>query len=246
MISRSLIDKAMRYYTNYSKQSFVVSPSLPVLYFGDLEAYSRSPLRIITVGKNPSAREFDRDKKGRFERFPRWTGKSNSLVCSLNEYFRVNPYMEWFRPSFSRILEGMDASFCGAKTNTALHTDLCSPLGTDPGWSGLCSAQMALLEEEGEALWRSLVDELRPQVMLVSVPLKLYEKSFGDETKELIRFVNKKDGSPRENPYIVYQSIYEFDDGETARVIYGQAAQTPFGTIDAVRQFKIGEAACLV
>jgi hypothetical protein len=36
----------------------VVRPSILILYFGDSEAYRRSPLKIVTVGLNPSPREF--------------------------------------------------------------------------------------------------------------------------------------------------------------------------------------------
>ena len=35
-----------------------VSPAAPVLFFGDLGAYSMSPLRMVTVGLNPSRQEF--------------------------------------------------------------------------------------------------------------------------------------------------------------------------------------------
>ncbi len=32
--------------------------AMPILYFGDLEAYVASPVRIVTVGLNPSQAEF--------------------------------------------------------------------------------------------------------------------------------------------------------------------------------------------
>ena len=35
-----------------------VSPSMPVLYFGDLEKYRQSPLRVVTAALNPSRVEF--------------------------------------------------------------------------------------------------------------------------------------------------------------------------------------------
>ena len=41
-----------------TSDSLVVRPSMPILYFGDSEAYSRSAIRILTVGLNPSREEF--------------------------------------------------------------------------------------------------------------------------------------------------------------------------------------------
>jgi len=50
-----------------------------------------------------------------------------------------------------------------------LHTDLCSPLATNPTWSGLSERQRDLLLAEGPKLWAMLVLALRPDVMLVSL-----------------------------------------------------------------------------
>jgi hypothetical protein len=36
----------------------VVRPAIPILFFGDIQQYRRSPLRIVTVGLNPSLAEF--------------------------------------------------------------------------------------------------------------------------------------------------------------------------------------------
>lgn len=47
----------------------VVLPSVPIAWFGDLEAYLDSPLRVITVGLNPSRLEFPSPDP--FFRFPR-------------------------------------------------------------------------------------------------------------------------------------------------------------------------------
>ena len=46
-----------------------VSPSLPILFFGNLHAYSSSRMRVLTVGLNPSLHEFPVDDP--FRRFPR-------------------------------------------------------------------------------------------------------------------------------------------------------------------------------
>jgi hypothetical protein len=36
----------------------VVTPSMPILYFGDFDAYRASDIRVVTVGLNPSLAEF--------------------------------------------------------------------------------------------------------------------------------------------------------------------------------------------
>ena len=37
-----------------------VDPAIPILFFGDLQAYRASETRVLTVGKNPSLKEFPR------------------------------------------------------------------------------------------------------------------------------------------------------------------------------------------
>ena len=45
-----------------------VTPAAPILFFGDLNAYRTSPVRVLTVGLNPSLHEFPVDEP--FRRFP--------------------------------------------------------------------------------------------------------------------------------------------------------------------------------
>ena len=45
-----------------------VSPAIPILFFGDLDAYLASRMRVLTVGLNPSLREFPDGEP--FSRFP--------------------------------------------------------------------------------------------------------------------------------------------------------------------------------
>ena len=41
----------------------VVPDSIPILWFGDLEAYEKSDLRVLTVSKNPSDAEFGENQR---------------------------------------------------------------------------------------------------------------------------------------------------------------------------------------
>ena len=38
-----------------------VVPAVPILFFGDLQAYSASETRVLTVGLNPSLQEFPKE-----------------------------------------------------------------------------------------------------------------------------------------------------------------------------------------
>ena len=121
----------------------LVRPSIPILFFGDYERYFLSPRRVITVGLNPSRIEFpDSD---RFARFPAARYKDSQppetarVLRAIADYFREQPYDGWFKPAFEELLRGMGASYYDGAESTALHTDICSPLATDPTWSRLRS-----------------------------------------------------------------------------------------------------------
>ena len=53
-ISNDLLKDAMLQYNKYSELDFIVKPSLPILYFGDLNAYFNSNFKVITAALNPS------------------------------------------------------------------------------------------------------------------------------------------------------------------------------------------------
>ena len=115
-------------------KNILVNPFMPILYFGDLCEFLVSPLRILTVGLNPSDAEFP--VANPFERFPLASVSPALIPKALNEYFSIAPYKQWFN-SLEPILTGFDASYYGNKTNTAIHTDLLSPIATNPTWSKL-------------------------------------------------------------------------------------------------------------
>ena len=73
MINPNLLNTVDQYFARYKSQSFVVNPSIPILYFGDEVAYRKSKLKVITVGKNPSLNEFFEQAIGQYNirnRFP--------------------------------------------------------------------------------------------------------------------------------------------------------------------------------
>ena len=216
----------------------VVAPAVPILYFGDAAAYARSPRRIVTVGLNPSLKEFP--EQDRFRRFPgcRATGPSAEYLDGLNDYFRNDPYTSWFN-TFAGLLHGLESSFYADHASTALHTDLGSPVATDPTWSKLSTPTKAQLGQLGTPLWHDLIRVLRPEVILVSVAWQWMSRIefAGDDWRELHRITEN-----RKHPYIVKARRLRIAGDHAALLVWGQAAQTPFGSVSYAHKVEIGRA----
>jgi len=244
MISQNLIDKTLQYFDKYSKEDFVVKPSLPILYFGNLEDYEKSKLKVVTVGKNPSDNEFKLKKNDNYSfcRFKNWDPDARNLIESLNPYFEDNPLKQWFS-SLEPILNGMGSSFYKKNKfpNRALHTDICSPLATNPTWSKLTKENQNLLFKEGFEIWKQLIEELQPDIMLISVPFNLFKKIIHEPGKLLASFDSKKDNTKRKKEYKVFVYNYKLTTKKNTKVIFGKAANKPFGTISQEQKIKIGE-----
>ena len=63
----------------------------------------------------------------------------------------------------------MGAGYYHGRTSTVLHTDICSPIATDPTWSQLGAADRRVLLDDGRTLWHELLAALQPNVVLLSV-----------------------------------------------------------------------------
>ncbi len=98
----ALYKRAITHYEEYQAESWLVPDSIPILYFVDLESYSRSALKIVTVGLNPSDAEFLED---RFRTHEIRLGCLGDLERSLSEYFKYNPYRKWFDRGFETLLQ---------------------------------------------------------------------------------------------------------------------------------------------
>ena len=143
---------------------------MPILFFGDLDAYRSSPIRVLTVGLNPSLHEFPAGEP--FRRFPLAEDdcgqEPSRYLDAMSAYFRTDPYRGWFG-AFEPLLNGVGASHYDGGASTALHTDICSPVATNPTWSQLDKTDHAALEADGGPLWHMLLEELRPQIVALSV-----------------------------------------------------------------------------
>ena len=123
--------------------SSVVPGSTPVVAFG-----SSTGARVATLGLNPSRQEF-LDKYGkelsnerrRFETLaslgvPSLVSASDEVIAAVlsacNQYFRRNPYLDWFN-QLEDVLRASGASYFDG---SACHLDLVQ-WATDPTWKDL-------------------------------------------------------------------------------------------------------------
>jgi hypothetical protein len=208
---------------------FVPAESAPVLFFGDLAAYRASGLRVVTVGLNPSSREFPPAQP--WVRFPR---VHTDYLDALSTYFAIAP-LDWF-DCFREVLRGLNASYGDRAPNRALHTDICSVLPTSPTWSSLPDEVRRDLASRGVPLWHDLVAELRPHVVVASVRYSWLDR---------ITFRPISGWQPlhiveRANPYLVDGRRLELPDGSTTLLVRGRAANTPFGTVRNTDRYAIG------
>jgi hypothetical protein len=226
-----------------TEQDGAVRPSMPILFFGDLARYEASRLRVITVGLNPSDEEFPHDDP--WSRFPGGAQLTadeldqtflTRYVDELSRYFEVTPYRRWFDRSFEPLLRGIDASYYPHAANVALHTDIASPVPTNPTWSELSPARRAL-HHGGAALWRRLADLLAPDLIVVSVArehLAAISTSPFSEWGELTRV-------DRERPFVVSTTRMPVADGrKSAVVVFGRCTNVPFGSVSFSKREWIG------
>ena len=119
----SLIENVFNEFMRSDFTNCIVPFSIPIIWFGDVESYFKSRLKVITVSLNPSNNEFGNTKKDiayttKF-RFPDFDGTSNTLYNAYNNYFKSNPYNSWFKASFKSTLKSFSASFYGDEENIA-------------------------------------------------------------------------------------------------------------------------------
>ena len=224
-----------------------VTPSAPILFFGDLEAYWASPLRVVTVGLNPSGEEFPKDEP--FKRFPLLKGNHQDrdaarYLQAMSAYFETEPYRRWFN-AFEPLLNGLGSSYYKGSniSSRALHTDICSPVATDPTWGKLDKSDRKSLQSHGIPLWHRLLEKLQPHIVVLSVARKYRKqiqfKSLTDwqNWETVYTFTKKANGTPRSRSYPIERQW----DGKRPMFAFGQAAQTPFGLLAKHQKREAGE-----
>ena len=239
------VAKAWRAYDNAAELAARVNPAAPILFFGDLTAYRVSTLRVVTVGLNPSRQEFPVNRP--FSRFPSADGpmgrEPDRYLAAMSSYYRTDPYRAWFS-AFEPLLNGAGASYYPGHASTSLHTDICSPVATDPTWSKLSDADQFTLASTGGPLWHMLLKALKPQIVVLSVARHHIERiefdPLDDEWNVMHIFYRTKSGAPRSRPYEVRSRWHDIG-GDPSLFIYGRAANTPFGLISDSQKREVGK-----
>lgn len=240
------VDGAWRAFAQAAALPSRVSPAIPILFFGDLDAYLASRMRVLTVGLNPSLREFPDGEP--FSRFPLaeelTPGEPDHYLNALSAYFRTDPYRGWFS-SFEPLLNGLGSSYYAGHPSTALHTDICSPIATDPTWTGLDEEERTVLEADGGPLWHTLVEALQPHMVVLSVARHhlariAFEALTDWETIHV--FDRTGDGTPRKQQIEISARWYDIG-GELSMFVFGRAAQKPLSLLSAAQKLEAGEIA---
>jgi hypothetical protein len=237
-----LIDEAWHIYRE-ADGPYIIKPAIPILYFGDSERYFQSARRVVTVGLNPSRAEFP-DGVG-LRRFPaalsltgppRDAERRVAYRRALDTYFCTAPYRDWFN-AYEPLLNGLGCSYYGSAPSTALHTDLCAPLATDPTWSKLPANVKARLEPDGGRLWSALIEHLAPDLIIASVAREHIRKidALSPDYWDTIHTIE------RGNPYEVRVLEKQLGNGKGCYVVFGPAAQKPFGTVSTKDKLGIGQ-----
>lgn len=242
ILSESLLCDVLNYFEKVKDQEFVVLPSLPILFFGDLETLIKQEFKIITVGLNPSNSEFRINKSDNYSfiRFPEFKGDFYSFELTLNNYFKNSPYKRWFN-SIEPLLNGIGYSFYPNEFKKIVHTDICSPLSTSPTWSVLEKKDKNITEKlfiEGVELWKRLVIEIKPNLIIISTKYKLIEYLNPLNKEILYTILKTKEGKDR-RPFNL--ELYDVSiNGFKTKLIYGEPKNTPFGSVSTKDKIKMG------
>ena len=238
----ALVDEAWEAFESAPPSRRLV-PAMPILFFGDLDEYFSSQIRVLTVGLNPSWHEFP--KSSPFRRFPECAGITPTdgaqYLEGLSAYFRRVPYKGWFW-AYEAALGGADASYWGGQPSTALHTDIASPVATDPAWGKLDEGERVALRRKGEPVWHRLVTELKPHLVLASLGrehLSSVEFPALTDWKRIHEFDFKVDGSQRDPPYPVWARWFAIAD-TPALLVSGTQRDVPFGQIGNEQKREVG------
>ena len=202
-----IIDMAWKHFNNFRNETIYINkelnneqevkklipnPSIPILWFGDLEEYTKSEKKIVTIAINPSNIEFKENNKSNSFSFVRYKGgeaiynkekldiNDKKVYCEiLNRYFKDKPYRTWFN-FYERILKYVEGSYYIDKAkNVAIHIDIQTPLSTEPTWGNIKDNDIkAKISSEGMEIWKSLMEYLKPDIALVSINQQTLNSAF--------------------------------------------------------------------
>lgn len=246
-----LLLDCLRHHARVKDLDFVVPDSLPIPFFGDINRYFGSDIRILTAALNPSGIEFPKSDPARFD-VAAGRRDPQSLREELRRYFERAPYRLWFL-NFEKMLSGMDASYGGkmrrenfSARRTALHIDICSPIATTPTWSRLSPDHKKLLTEFGHEMFGRLLQVLQPHVVVTSVGwghLQAWSPQFADGPSWPCCYIERQTsmGAPMRGPLRVQSGTLLGMDGAEYPFFNATAANTPLGRFSDKRKKIAGE-----
>jgi len=226
--------------------SAVVKDSIPILWFGNLDAYFSSKHKVVTAALNPSFVEFydkksgEKGKEVRFQHvasLPKgeWN-KSHyeTYVQAMNHYFCFKPYKRWFG-KLEFVLNCLDSTYCGAKaggfSNTAVHIDIHAPVATNPTWGRIHNDEKKQIALRYSACFKDMMKFLNPEVLIVSARQDVINKRFG-ATKENCMMPQFQKGRPYIRCYYLDEE-FKVSTAKTSRLlVWGHNFHgSPFGGI---------------
>ena len=161
----------------------------------------------------------------------------------LNNYFKLHPYSDWF-DWLNLFLMGMDCGYyTDIKPNTALHTDICTPLATSPTWSEFKQTKLSIeIQNEGILIWHRLLTILKPRVVLMSFSkdiLKRIQYIDLSDRQIFYQFDKKENGQYRKKPYLIelYSTII---NGYNVNFLFGEGNVRPF-FLTELQRYQLGK-----
>lgn len=234
-ILKEIIEMYWSDFQKHKNKEYVVSPSIPIIWFGDIETYKKSDLKVVTVALNPSNREFspsedknDKSHKILF-RFPKaetiykndtLDDNDKEILCeALNSYFETEPYNSWFK-WLERALGFLKPSvsyYNGKAQNCAIHIDIYTAVATSPTWGRLSAESKEDLTNID--LFKKLLAYLKPDVVIFSGDFNIFKNTFLNQGSEPL----KEYSYTPENAKYPYR-IIPFKTDDTV-VIFGSNVQ---------------------
>lgn len=217
-----------------AKTNIAKSDWIPIPFFGDVEKYLKSELRVVTVGLNPSDAEFEDFKKGGKGPFSHFfdlddsLSKEDKVIQACKTYFENRPYKNWFQ-NYNVLLKGL--GICNNKFyENAIHIDIATTVATNPTWSDLDEKHKRSLAKLGEENWDEIIQLTNPQLIVCSVRREFIDYKF--KSKKLIDQITFNNNSRKTAELWNYDSRF---------LLTGGANFTPLMNFTDAQKKEIGE-----